>query len=138
MPDLNDNTMKDVAMAQAGTSERVPRGTKVLTKAFFKAADNLPDAQRAVVIKAALVAIRDEMKASHGKAIAKKIVRPTAKLSSPVNVGVVKKTMGRPIGSKNKPKAAEAPAVSEGVVVEAAKKTTRKAKQTSSEPMVAD
>jgi hypothetical protein len=125
-------------MAPAATTTRAPRGTKVLTKAFFMAADNLPAAQRAVVIKAALVAIRDDMRASRGKATVKKMVKLQKKPMDFVRAGVAKKKMGRPIGSKNKPKVVEAPVVSEEVVVEAAKKTARRAKQAPVEMMATE
>jgi hypothetical protein len=114
-------------MAQASTSARAPRGTKVLTKAFFAAADHLPAGSRDVAIKAAIVAIRDGIKASRTKVAARKIVKPTAKSTAPLKAGVVRKRLGRPFGSKNKPKVVEAPVVSEEVVVKAAKKTARKA-----------
>ena len=55
-------------MAKASTTTRTPRGTKILAKAFFTAADEIPEPQRAEVIKAALVAIRDELKAAREKA----------------------------------------------------------------------
>ena len=41
---------------------RAPRGTKTLTQAFFSAADGIPESQRGPVIKAALGAIRGQLK----------------------------------------------------------------------------
>jgi hypothetical protein len=59
-------------MAKTSSVTRVPRGTKILAKAFFAAADEIPEPQRAEVVKAALALIRDELKAAREKvAIAK-------------------------------------------------------------------
>ena len=55
-------------MAKSNGASRMPRGTKILAKAFFTAADEIPEPQRAEVIKAALVAIRDELKMAREKA----------------------------------------------------------------------
>jgi len=52
----------------AAVSNRAPRGTKVLTKAFFSAAENIPEAQRDAVFKAALSLIREEWKTLKAKA----------------------------------------------------------------------
>jgi len=68
-------------MAKATTTGRAPRGTKVLTQAFFAAADAIPEPQRPAVVKAALAAIRDEIKAAREKAAAAKA---KAKSASPV------------------------------------------------------
>jgi hypothetical protein len=54
-------------MAKTSSAIRVPRGTKILTKAFFAAADKIPEPQRAEVVKAALALIRDELKAAREK-----------------------------------------------------------------------
>jgi hypothetical protein len=117
-------------MAQATTSARAPRGTKTLAKAFFTAADEVPATQRDAVIKAALVTIRDEMKASRVKATAaKRATKIVAK--APAKKAVTPKRMGRPVGSKNKPKVVEAPvAVAEEVApVEAVKVAPKAAKK---------
>ena len=53
---------------KATATTRAPRGTKILTQAFFAAADGIPDMQRAAVIKSALAAIRDELKNARAKA----------------------------------------------------------------------
>ena len=108
-------------MAKATTSVRAPRGTKVLTQAFFVAADAIPEAQRPAVVKAALTAIRDELKAlrekataakakslppvkkAAGKAAKKPVPKTTAKATATVKAGAAKKTT-RLIGTKNKPK----------------------------------
>ena len=56
-------------MAKSNGASRMPRGTKILAKAFFTAADEIPEPQRAEVIKAALAAIRDELKVAREKAV---------------------------------------------------------------------
>ena len=59
-------------MAKTSSATRVPRGTKLVAKAFFAAADEISEPQRAEVIKAALVLIRDELKAGRERlAVAK-------------------------------------------------------------------
>ena len=52
----------------AAPSPRAPRGTRVLTQAFFSAADEIPEGQRDAVIKAAFAAIRDTLKEAREKA----------------------------------------------------------------------
>ena len=47
---------------KATAATRAPRGTKTLTQAFFSAAGGIPEAQRDAVVKAALAAIRDQLK----------------------------------------------------------------------------
>ena len=58
---------------KATTSTRAPRGAKTLAQAFFTAADGIPDAQRAGVVKAALSVIRGQLKDVKDKAKAAKI-----------------------------------------------------------------
>ena len=48
-------------MAKTSSATGVPRGTKIVAKAFFAAADEIPEPQRAEVVKSALVFIRDEL-----------------------------------------------------------------------------
>jgi hypothetical protein len=60
------------SMAKAATSSRAPRGTRVLTQAFFAAADEIPEGQRDAVVKAALASIRDTLKEAREKAKAAK------------------------------------------------------------------
>jgi hypothetical protein len=55
-------------MAKTSSATRAPRGTKILAKAFFAAADEIPEPQRAEVVKAALAVIRDELKTAREKA----------------------------------------------------------------------
>src|SRR3954471_12190969 len=59
-------------MAKAAASSRAPRGTRVLTQAFFSAADEIPEGQRDAVVKAALASIRDTLKETREKAKAAK------------------------------------------------------------------
>ena len=54
-------------MAQAATA-RAPRGTKILTKAFFDAAEEFPETVRADVVKASLALIRETLKVNREKA----------------------------------------------------------------------
>src|SRR3954471_3969957 len=87
-------------MATATTS-RAPRGTKVLAQAFFAAADNIPEAQRGAVVKAALALIRDDLKAAREKAAAAK-TKAKGKSATATPAKTPAKKMGRPVGSKNK------------------------------------
>jgi hypothetical protein len=67
---------KSFMSGKSTTSTRAPRGAKTLTQAFFNAADGIPDAQRADVVKAALTAIRNQLKEVKDKA---KIAKMKAK-----------------------------------------------------------
>lgn len=67
------NRNNEVMAAKAITTSRAPRGTKTLTQAFFSAADGIPETQRAAVIKAAVAAIRDQLKEVREKAKAVKV-----------------------------------------------------------------
>jgi hypothetical protein len=67
-------------MAKAAASSRAPRGTRVLTQAFFSAADEIPEGQRDAVIKAAFAAIRDTLKEAREKA---KTAKAKAKADKP-------------------------------------------------------
>jgi hypothetical protein len=53
---------------KADSRARSPRGTKILTQAFFEALDGIPGAQQKAVATAALAGIRDELKAQRLKA----------------------------------------------------------------------
>jgi hypothetical protein len=81
-------------MAKTSSATRAPRGTKILAKAFFAAADEIPEPQRAEVVKAALAAIRDELKTAREKvAVAKAKAKGKAgKAAAPVRrpAGVTK------------------------------------------------
>jgi hypothetical protein len=70
-----------ISMAKAAASSaRAPRGTRVLTQAFFSAAEEIPEGQRGAVVKAALVLIRDTLKEAREKA---KVAKDKAKAGSP-------------------------------------------------------
>jgi hypothetical protein len=92
----------NLTMAQAATP-RVPRGTKILTKAFFDAALQFPETVRANVVKASLALIRETLKGNREKSSATKAKAKPAKAVKTVKLAPMKKT-GRPVGSKNKPK----------------------------------
>ena len=66
---------------------RAPRGTGNLKKAFFAAANDIPDDKRAEVVRAALASIRDDLKAEREKA---------AKTRQKARLAAGKKPMGRP------------------------------------------
>jgi hypothetical protein len=91
----------DCSMAQAAAT-RAPRGTKILTKAFFDAAEQFPETVRADVVKASLAQIRETLKVTREKAA---VARAKTKPAKAVRAGSRKKA-GRPIGTKNKPKLA--------------------------------
>jgi hypothetical protein len=86
-------------MAQAATT-RAPRRTKILTKAFFNAAEEFPETVRADVVKASLALIRETLKVNRARASAARAKSKPAKI---VKAAPKKKT-GRPLGSKNRPK----------------------------------
>jgi ubiquinone biosynthesis protein UbiJ len=75
---MQSKESKPMAIKATATA-RAPRGTKVLTQAFFSAADSIPEAQRAAVVKAALAAIRDELRNTRDKA---RIAKAKAKAKS--------------------------------------------------------
>jgi hypothetical protein len=60
-------------MAKQAGATRAPRGTKILIKAFFDAADQVPEPQRAEVVKAALGGIREQIAAMRAKQKAAKL-----------------------------------------------------------------
>jgi len=66
-------------MAVKAAATRAPRGTKTLMQAFFSAADTIPEAQRPTVVKAALSAIRDNLKDNRDKVKAAKAKAKAAK-----------------------------------------------------------
>ena len=56
-------------MAKTATATtRAPRGTKIVAEAFLAAANEIPEPQRADVVKAALALIGDRLKAARDKA----------------------------------------------------------------------
>jgi hypothetical protein len=75
-----DKQKDSTSMAKAAASSRAPRGTRVLTQAFFAAAEEIPEGQRDAVVKAALALIRDTLKEAREKA---KAAKAKAKAGSP-------------------------------------------------------
>lgn len=53
---------------------RAPRGTRIVAAAFFTALQEIPDARRAAVAKAAQAVIRDALKAQRGRAATKSTI----------------------------------------------------------------
>jgi hypothetical protein len=82
-------------MAKATAATRAPRGTKVLVQAFFSAAEEIPDSQRASVVKAALAAIRGTLKDAREKAKNAKAKAKAGKAST----ARTSKAVGRPKGT---------------------------------------
>lgn len=74
-------------MAKSTALSRAPRGTKILAKAFFSAAEEIPEPQRDAVIKAAFAAIRDELKIMREKAV---VAKAKAKDKAAKTTGVTK------------------------------------------------
>jgi hypothetical protein len=66
---------------------RAPRGTKTLTQAFFSAAAGIPESQRDAVVKAALAAIRDQLKEDREKV---KVAKAKAKVKATKTPSVVR------------------------------------------------
>ena len=96
-------------MAKDTSPNRLPRGTKVVARAFFDAAGGFPEANRPAVIKAALAAIRDELKAVREKAAAAKAraKQPATKMAAEASG---QSGGGKPAAAKSKKAAPEAPA----------------------------
>lgn len=83
-------------MAISTGSARVPRGTKIVAKAFFAAAAEIPEAQRNEVIRAAFAMIRNQIKISREKVAVAKV-----KANGKAAMETAPKKIGRPKGSKN-------------------------------------
>ncbi len=82
-------------MAKAETSTtRAPRGAKPVSQAFLTALENIPDASRAAVAKAAQAMIRDELKLRREKIKAK---AAKLRLSAPVKPAAAKTRKPVPI-----------------------------------------
>ncbi len=52
----------------AASRPRAPRGTKILTQAFFAALNDIPEIQQEAVAKAALVAVKEQLQLRRQKA----------------------------------------------------------------------
>src|ERR1700712_624458 len=98
-------------MAKIISMTRAPRGTKILAKAFFAAAEEIPEPQRDAVIKAAYAAIREELKAMREKAVLAKAKAKSKIAKAP---------------AKQLPVVAKAPAKAAKNVVKASAKPARK------------
>ena len=85
---------------KAGATNRVPRGTKSLMKAFFDAADEIPEGQRDGVVKAAMSGIRDELKAVREKAKAAKVKTRLAAAKAPRKAAPAKMAVKKGAGAK--------------------------------------
>ena len=94
-----------------GYSYYIPRTTRNESSrtGIRPAANNIPEAERAAVIKAALALIRDDLKVAREKAAAAK-----TKAKGKSATATPAKKIGRPTGSKNKAKAPAAAAPAEG------------------------
>lgn len=84
------------------TSSRAPRGTKPVSQAFFTALEAIPDASRAAVAKAAIVMIRDEMKARKDKLKLAAAKEKARKPAPPAKVTKSKKAAPAPKAAASK------------------------------------
>ena len=91
------NKDNDTMAIKAAATTRAPRGTKTLTQAFFDAADGIPVAQRGAVVKAALAAIRDQLKDDREKA---KVAKDKAKVKAGKTASVGKPKIAGPATKK--------------------------------------
>src|SRR3954465_11853668 len=99
-----DEQEDPTSMAKAAASSRAPRGTRVLTQAFFSAAEEVPEGQRDAVVKAALASIRDMLKearekAKVAKAKAKAGTQPRSRTAKPVQARPSSAAKGRKSGA---------------------------------------
>ncbi len=82
-------------------STRAPRGTKPVSQAFFTALDNVPEASRAAVAKAAYAMIKDEIKARREKI---KIAAAKEKARKPATAKRAAKTAAQMAKGTSSPK----------------------------------
>jgi hypothetical protein len=106
---------------KAGATNRVPRGTKNLMKAFFDAADEIPEGQRDSVVRAAMSGIRDELKADREKAKAAKVKTRLAAAKAPKKAAPAKMAVKKGGGAKPGGRKALAKTSSSATPEEAAK-----------------
>jgi hypothetical protein len=88
----------------ATPTTRAPRGTKIVAEAFFTAVDQIPELQRADVVKAALALIRDRLKESRDKAKLAKEKQKAKGQRAPVPTKAVappKAAARKPVASAN-------------------------------------
>jgi hypothetical protein len=100
-------------VAKQADATRAPRGTKTLIKAFFDAADQIPEPQRAEVVKAALGGIREQIAAMREKQKAAKLnargtTAKTAK-KAPATQKAARKVAAKPAVRKARPVATPDP-----------------------------
>jgi hypothetical protein len=88
--DRNKGT--DTMLKAKSASTRAPRGSKTVSQAFFTALEDVPEASRAVVSKAAHAMIRDELKAMREKA---KVAAAKIKARAPVKAKRIAKKNGK-------------------------------------------
>jgi len=121
----------DLMAMKAAAANRAPRGTKVLMQAFFVAADEIAEAARPAVIKAALAAIRDQLKADREKAAAAKA---KAAGKTPVKAGAKKAAPETVAAKKAAPKAASKVAAKAPAKAKARKAPAKRAQKAAAEP----
>ena len=78
---------------------RAPRGTKILTQAFFAALNDIPDAQQEAVAKAALAAVKDQLQLRRQKA---KLLNARARATAKPSVSGPKAIKPRAATSRSK------------------------------------
>lgn len=83
-------------MAKQAGASRAPRGTKILIRAFFDAADQIPEPQRAEVVKAAFSGIREQMAAMREKQKAAKLKARGTTAKTSKEAAPAKKVARRP------------------------------------------
>jgi hypothetical protein len=144
--DIRAESVRDIySMAKIAASNRAPRGTKNLAQAFFAAADEIPESSRAAVVKAALAAIREELKdnrarASAAKAKAKGRAAPVKGRKAAGRPKAAAKAGRRASSAKAKTARNAAPAKAKRASVKRGRKATRKSapkqEQTREQPQV--
>ena len=135
--------IKGFTMAtKATTSARAPRGTKILTQAFFAAAAEIPETNRDAVVKAALASVRDELKANRDKAQAAKAKAKTGKQAADSKAAASpakQPVSARPAAKATVKKAATAKSPKASTAKRAASaKATRKQEQPQNQEPAAD
>jgi hypothetical protein len=100
-------------MAKPAGTTRAPRGTRILVKAFFDAADQIPEPQRAEVMKAALGGVREQIATMREKQKAAKLkaLGTTAKTAkkAPATQKAARKVAAKPAVRKARSVAAPEP-----------------------------
>jgi hypothetical protein len=123
-------------MAKDPVTTRAPRGTKTVARAFFTAADEIAEAYRPKVIKAALAFIRDELKVRREKATIAKARAPAKKAAAAKPVAKVAKA--KPVKATMKAKPAKAMVQKRGRKTRTSEVTPLLASETASQVPEAD